>query len=121
MFYILLFLLTTQNLPHWVRTGALAPAGAFVSLAALVVLLWWRGERFVERWLVRWLPERVGGRVLAVARSLVDGMRVLGDARLVLAVFAVAALWFIPILSGWVMIGRSTSTFRSTLRSRSSS
>jgi uncharacterized protein (TIRG00374 family) len=88
-----------------VRSGAIVPAVGFVALAVLVVLLWWRGERFVERWLVRWLPERLGGRVLAVARSLVDGMRVLGDARLVLAVFAVSlALWFIPILSSWVMI-----------------
>jgi glycosyltransferase 2 family protein len=105
VFYILLGLLTTRNLPAWVRSGAIVPAVGFVALAVLVVLLWWRGERFVERWLVRWLPERLGGRVLAVARSLVDGMRVLGDARLVLAVFAVSlALWFIPILSSWVMI-----------------
>jgi uncharacterized protein (TIRG00374 family) len=105
VFYILLGLLTTRNLPHWVRTGAMVPAAAFVALAVLTVLLWWRGERFVDRWLVRWLPERVGARVLGVARSLVDGMRVLGNPRLVLAVFAVSlALWFLPILSSWVMI-----------------
>ena len=48
VFYILLGLLTTRNLPHWVRTGALVPAVAFVALATLVVLLWWRGEHFVE-------------------------------------------------------------------------
>jgi len=105
VFYILLGLLTTRNLPHWVRTGAIVPALAFGALATLVVLLWWRGEQFVERWLVRWLPERVGARVLGVARSLLDGMRVLGDPRLVLAVFVVSlALWFLPILSSWVMI-----------------
>ena len=53
----------------------------------------------------RWLPERFGAACSAVARSLVDGMRVLGDPRLVLAVFAVSlALWFLPILSSWVMI-----------------
>jgi uncharacterized protein (TIRG00374 family) len=105
VFYILLGLLTTRNLPHWVRSGAVVPAVAFVALAALVVLVWWRGERFVERRLVRWLPERVGARVLGIARSLVDGMRVLGDRRLVVAVFAVSlALWFLPILSSWVMI-----------------
>jgi uncharacterized protein (TIRG00374 family) len=70
-----------------------------------VVLLWWRGEQFVERRLVRWLPERLGARVLGVARSLVDGMRVLGDPWLVLAVFVVSlTLWFLPILSSWVMI-----------------
>jgi uncharacterized protein (TIRG00374 family) len=105
VFYILLGLLTTENLPHWVRTGAVVPSAAFVGLATLVVLLWWRGEHFVERSLVRWLPERVGARVLGVARSLVDGMRVLGDPRLVLGVFAVSlTLWFLPILSSWVMI-----------------
>jgi glycosyltransferase 2 family protein len=105
VFYILLGLLTTKNLPHWVRTGAVVPSAAFVGLATLVVLLWWRGEHFVARSLVRWLPERVGARVLGVARSLVDGMRVLGDPRLVLGVFAVSlALWFLPILSSWVMI-----------------
>jgi len=105
VFYILLGLLTTRNLPHWVRTGAIVPAVAFVALATLVVLLWWRGEQFVERWLVHWLPERLGVRVLGVARSLVDGMRVLGDPWLVLAVFVVSlTLWFLPILSSWVMI-----------------
>jgi uncharacterized protein (TIRG00374 family) len=105
VFYILLGLLTTTNLPHWVRRGAVVPAVAFVALAVLVVLLWWRGERFVERRVVRWLPERVGARVLGVARSLVDGMLVLGDRWLVLAVFVVSlALWFLPILSSWVMI-----------------
>jgi glycosyltransferase 2 family protein len=105
VFYILLGLLTTENLPHWVRTGAIVPAVAFVALATLVVLLWWRGEQFVERRLVRWFPERLGARVLGVARSLVDGMRVLGDPWLVLAVFVVSlTLWFLPILSSWVMI-----------------
>ncbi len=105
VFYILLGLLTTENLPHWVRTGALVPAVGFVALTTLVVLLWWRGEQVVERRVVGWLPEGVGSRVLGVARSLVDGMRVLGDPRLVLAVFLVSLiLWFLPILSSWVMI-----------------
>ena len=104
VFYILLGLVTTANLPVWVRRGALVPAGAFVGLAVLVVLLWWRGERVVERGLVHVLPPRVGARVLGVARALVDGMRVLGDARLAAAVFAVSvALWFLPILSSWIM------------------
>jgi hypothetical protein len=103
--FILLGLITTRNLPAWVRSGAVVPAVAFVALAAVVVLLWWRGERFVERWVVRWLPAQLGERVLRVSGSLVDGMRVLGDPRLVLAVFAVSlGLWFLPILSSWVMI-----------------
>ena len=104
VFYILLGLITTTNLPLWVRRGALFPAGAFVFMAALVVLLWWRGERVVERGLVRFLPARLGARVLGVARALVDGMRILGDARLAAGVFVVSvALWFLPILSSWIM------------------
>jgi uncharacterized protein (TIRG00374 family) len=102
--YILVGLLTTPSLPTWVRRGAVVPAVFFVGLAVLVVLLWWRGERFVDRWVVRWLPSRLGARVLQIARSLVDGMRVLGDPRLVLAVLAVSVvLWFLPILSSWIM------------------
>jgi uncharacterized protein (TIRG00374 family) len=105
VFYILLGLLTTENLPTWVRRGALFPAGAFVALAALVLLLWWRGEQVVERGIARLLPARLRAGVLGVARAIVDGMRVLGDARLVAAVFAVSlALWFLPILSSWIMI-----------------
>jgi uncharacterized protein (TIRG00374 family) len=105
VFYILLGLLTTRNLPGWVRSGAVVPAVAFVALAALVVLLWWRGQRFVERWVVRILPARLGARMVEIAGSLVDGMRVLGDPGLVLAVFLVSlGLWFLPILSSWVMI-----------------
>lgn len=105
VFYILLGLLTTENLPTWVRRGALFPAGAFVALAALVLLLWWRGEQVVDRGIARLLPARLRAGVLGVARAIVDGMRVLGDPRLVAAVFAVSlALWFLPILSSWIMI-----------------
>jgi len=105
VFYILVGLLTTPALPAWVRRGAIVPAAGFAALVLVVVLLWWRGERFVERWVVRWLPARIGARVLGIARSLVDGMRVLGDPRLVVAVFLVSlGLWFLPILSSWVMI-----------------
>ena len=104
MIYILLGLLTTSNLPAWARRGAVFPALLFSALATLVVLLWWRGEHVVGRWVARWLPERLGARVVGIARALVDGMRVLGDPRLVLAVFAVSlVLWFIPIVSSWVM------------------
>ena len=105
VFYILLGLLTTENLPTWVRRGALFPAGAFVVLAALVLLLWWRGEQVVDRGIARLLPARLRAGVLAVARAIVDGMRVLGNPLLVAAVFAVSlALWFLPILSSWIMI-----------------
>ena len=105
VFYILLGLLTTENLPAWVRRGAAVPAVAFVALALVIVLVWWKGEAVVERRAARWLPERFRARVVGVARALVDGMRVLGHPALVGAVFAVSILlWSIPILSSWVMI-----------------
>src|SRR4029434_2244142 len=52
-----------------------------------------------------WLPEGIGARVLGVARSLVDGMRVLGDPRLVLAaVVGSLTLWVLSLLSSCAMI-----------------
>ena len=105
VFYILLGLLTTENLPAWVRRGAVVPAVAFVALALVIVLIWRKGEAVVERRAARWLPERFRTRVVGVARALIDGMRVLGHPALVVAVFAVSiVLWFLPILSSWVMI-----------------
>jgi glycosyltransferase 2 family protein len=105
VFYILLGLLTTENLPAWVRRGAVVPAVAFVALALVIVLIWRKGEAVVERRAARWLPERFRARVVGVARALIDGMRVLGHPALVVAVFAVSVLlWSIPILSSWVMI-----------------
>jgi glycosyltransferase 2 family protein len=105
VFYILLGLLTTENLPAWVRRGAVVPAVAFVALALVIVLIWRKGEAVVERRAARWLPERFRARVVGVARALIEGMRVLGHPALVVAVFAVSiVLWFLPILSSWVMI-----------------
>ena len=105
VFYILVGLTTTAHLPTWVRRGALFPAGAAVVLVLLVVLLWWRGESFVDRWVVRYLPERFGAALMRVLRALIDGMRILPNARLVLAVIGVSvALWFLPILSSYILI-----------------
>jgi len=105
VFYILVGLLTTTNLPAWVRRGALVPAVAATVLAGLVLLLWWKGEPFVDRWIVHYLPERVGARLSRVTRAIIDGMRVLPDGRLLATVFVVSvALWFLPILSSYVII-----------------
>jgi uncharacterized protein (TIRG00374 family) len=105
VFYILVGLLITTNLPTWVRSGATVPAAATVILATLVVLLWWRGEAFFDRWVVRYLPTRFGAGLLRVLRSLIDGMQILPDPRLVVAVFFVSlGLWFLPILSSYIMI-----------------
>ncbi len=105
VFYILLGLLSTPNLPVWVRRGAWFPAiGASVIVAA-ALLLWWRGEPFVHRWIGRWLPERAAATLKRVTRALLDGMRILPDGRLLALVFGVSvALWFLPILSSYVII-----------------
>jgi hypothetical protein len=105
LFYILVGLVTIENLPEWVRTGARVPAVGAAVLVVLVLLLYWRGETFVDRTVLRFLPERVGAGVRRVTGAIVAGMRVLPNPRLLLAVFVVSlGLWFLPILSSWVMI-----------------
>jgi uncharacterized protein (TIRG00374 family) len=105
VFYILVGLLTARNLPAWVRRGAIVPAVAAAVLVALVVLLWWKGEPFVDRAIVRLLPERFGAGLKRVLRAFLDGMKILPDGRLLGTVFVVSlALWFLPILSSYVII-----------------
>jgi len=103
--YILVGLLTTANLPLWVRRGALVPTGAAAVLAVLVVLLWAKGEAFIDRWVIRFRPERFGAGLKRVVRALLDGMRILPDGKLLAGVFVVSlALWSLPILSSYVII-----------------
>jgi glycosyltransferase 2 family protein len=105
LFYVLVGLLTVQNLPHWVRAGAVFPAAGAATLVVLVGLLWWRGEAFVDRWLLCRLPERFGGGLKRGLGAIVAGMQVLPNPALLLAVFVVSlALWFLPIVSSYVMI-----------------
>jgi len=103
--YILVGLLTTANLPLWVRRGALVPTSAAAVLALLVVLLWAKGEAFIDRWVIRFLPERFGASLKRVVRALLDGMRILPEGKLLAGVFVVSlALWSLPILSSYVII-----------------
>ncbi len=105
VFYILLGLLTVENLPLWVRRGALFPAAAATILVTLVLLFWWRGETFVDRWVLHLLPERFRANVKKVLASIADGMRVIPNPWLLLSVFLVSlAQWFLPILSTYIMI-----------------
>jgi glycosyltransferase 2 family protein len=105
LFYILTGLIMVDNLPTWVRTGAMIPAVFAVTLVVLVVLLWWRGEAFVDRWLLGRLPERFGASLKRVLGAIIAGMQVLPNPMLLLAVFLVSlALWFLPILSSYIMI-----------------
>lgn len=105
LFYILVGLIAVENLPDWVRRGALVPASVAAILVTLVLLLYWRGESFFDRWVVRHLPERFAAGVKRVVGSIVAGMSILPNTKLLLAVVAVSfALWFLPILSSWITI-----------------
>jgi uncharacterized protein (TIRG00374 family) len=105
LFYILVGLTTIENLPVWVRRGAIFPAVGAGLLVTLVLLFWWRGEAFVDRWVLHLLPERLRGGLKKVLASMADGMRVIPNPRLLLAVFLVSlVLWFLPILSSYIMI-----------------
>jgi uncharacterized protein (TIRG00374 family) len=105
LFYILAGLMLVDNLPVWVRRGAMVPAAIALIMVVLVGLLWWRGEAFVERWVLRVLPERFGAGLKRVLSAIVAGMQVIPNPRLLLAVFLVSmALWFLPILSSYIMI-----------------
>jgi uncharacterized protein (TIRG00374 family) len=103
--YIFAGLLTVEHLPAWVRHGAAVPAVGAAVLVALVLLLWSRGEAFVDRWVLRLVPERAGRAIKRVLSAVVSGMQVLPNPRLMAAVFALSlGLWFLPILSSYVVI-----------------
>lgn len=105
LFYMLTGLLTVANLPAWVRRGAMVPATVALVMSAVVLLLWWRGESFVDRWLLRLFPHSWSAGIKRVAAAIVDGMRVLPNPKLLASVFAVSlALWFLPILSSYLAI-----------------
>lgn len=105
LFYILVGLTTIENLPVWVRRGAIFPAVGASLLVTLVLLFWWRGEAFVDRWVLHLLPERFRGSLKKILASMADGMRVIPNPGLLLAVFLVSlVLWFLPILSSYIMI-----------------
>jgi glycosyltransferase 2 family protein len=105
LLYTLAGLAMVSSLPIWVRRGALVPAVLAAVLVTLVVLLYWRGESFVDRWVLHLLPERIAANVKRVLGAIVEGMKVLPNPQLLLAVFLVSmALWFLPILSSYIMI-----------------
>ena len=105
LFFILVGLTTTADLPDWVRLGARVPAAIAVALAVLVALLYFKGEPFVNRWVIRYLPEKFGAGLQRVLRSFLDGMRIIPDGRLLALVFAVSlAYWSLPVLSSWIAI-----------------
>lgn len=105
VFYILLGLITVENLPVWVRRGAMVPAVAAAILVSLVILFWWRGEAFVDRWLLHRLPQDFGGKLKKVLASMADGMKIIPNPLLLFSVLLVSlTMWFLPILSSYIMI-----------------
>lgn len=105
VFYILLGLLTTANLPVWVRHGAIVPAVATAVLVVFVWLLWAHGEAFFESRVLRRLPEKPAAAVRRIVSAIVEGMRILPDTRLLLTALVLSiALWSLPIVSSYLMI-----------------
>jgi glycosyltransferase 2 family protein len=105
LLYMLLGLLSVEVLPTWVRRFAIVPAAMAAVMVALVGLVWWRGESFVDDRVLARLPARFRSGVRRVVIAIRDGMRIVPDPWLLSSVFVVSlALWFIPILSSWVMI-----------------
>ncbi len=103
--YILAALLVAEQLPVWARRGATFPAIFTGLFAAIVVLAYWRGEQFVQRRIVTWLPERIGQAVHRAVHAVLEGMQVLPDGRLLSRVFLVSlGLWFLPIVSSWIVM-----------------
>ncbi len=105
LFYVLVGLLTVGELPDWVRPLAIVPAALTALLVIVVLLLYWRGEAFVDKWILSRLPERVRLVVRRIVLGIVSGMRIIPNPALLLSVFLVSLLlWFVPILSSYVMI-----------------
>ena len=105
VFYLLLGLLTISTLPVWARQLALFPAAIATTLVTLVLLFWWKGEAFIDRWVLRILPHGFGERLKGVLASVAAGMNVIPNPALLFGVFlATLVLWFLPILSSYIMI-----------------
>lgn len=103
--YIFLGLVITAELPPWIRQGAVFPAAFTALFAAVVAITYARGEQFFARVVQPALPHRLAEASLRIVRAVLDGMKVLPDGRLLGTVFlASLMLWFLPILSSWVVI-----------------
>ncbi len=105
VFFILVGLITTRDLPEWVRRGAMFPAIGALVLAVVVLLVYLRGEAFIDSGIGSLLPEGARNSVKRVTKAIVDGMRILPNGRLVLSVFVLSiAMWSLPILSSYALI-----------------
>lgn len=103
--YMLAALLLVEQLPAWARRAAVFPAVFTALFAVIVGLAYWRGEQFVQRRLVSWLPHRMGLAVQRALHAVLEGMQVLPDGRLLSRVFFVSlVLWSLPIVSSWIVM-----------------
>jgi len=97
--------LVVNDLPDWAHKASTGSLAAFATLAFIVVGFWLRGEAFFDATLGRVLPERPRAGMLRILASARTGLQILPDRRLVALVFLVTlALWFLPILSSYVMM-----------------
>ncbi len=97
--------LLATDLPHWAWEASAFSLSMFSALLVLVLGFWLRGQAFFDAGLGRVLPEKGRRWMLDVLTNAREGLRILPDRKLVSLVFAVTALlWFLPILSSYVII-----------------
>ena len=97
--------LVVADLPHWAHKASAASLTAFAVLLLFVVGFWLKGEGFYNATLARVLPEKVRAKTLRVLQSTREGLQILPNKGLVALVFFVTLfLWFLPILSSYVLI-----------------
>ena len=104
VFFIhLTFLLT--DLPEWAHKCSAVSLTTFGVMVALVVGFWLRGEAFFAATLGRVLPEHARKKAHKILLAAREGLQILPDKRLVAAAMsATMVLWFLPILSSYVLI-----------------
>ena len=104
VFFIHLTLVVT-DLPPWAHKASAASLTAFSVLLLLVVGFWLKGEGFYNATLARVLPHGAREKTLHVLRNAREGLQILPNKALVALVFVVTlVLWFLPILSSYVLI-----------------
>jgi uncharacterized protein (TIRG00374 family) len=97
--------LLSNDLPHWANKASMFSLMTFLSMLALVLGFWLRGEKFFQATAARALPEPACEWVRGVLESARSGLQILPDRKLVGAAFALTlAVWFLPIVSSYVLM-----------------
>lgn len=107
LFIYLLAVLTTENFPELIRTGAYVTAAVFLAgCLAIVVFLFFPAavSGMVER-LIAPLPETIRARILALMNSVIEGMGTLKSVPLLLRMIGYSLLkWIASAGAVWVSL-----------------